>query len=69
MWEKIRVVFTIPELRQKILLTLALPGHLPHRLVDSAADRRSRPDDRQLQSEQQGLGGIFNRSPCSAPRS
>ena len=22
MWEKIRVVFTIPELRQKILLTL-----------------------------------------------
>src|SRR6185437_15949181 len=24
MWEKIRVVFTIPELRQKILLTLAL---------------------------------------------
>ncbi len=26
MWEKIRVVFTIPELRQKILLTLALLG-------------------------------------------
>ncbi len=24
MWEKIRVIFTIPELRQKILLTLAL---------------------------------------------
>ena len=24
MWEKIRVVFTIPELRQKILLTLFL---------------------------------------------
>ena len=24
MWEKIRVVFTIPELRQKILLTLLL---------------------------------------------
>ena len=23
MWEKMRVVFTIPELRQKILLTLA----------------------------------------------
>ncbi|MFK7737899.1 MAG: preprotein translocase subunit SecY [Pirellulaceae bacterium] len=26
MWEKIRVVFTIPELRQKVLLTLALLG-------------------------------------------
>lgn len=26
MWEKLRVVFTIPELRQKILLTLALLG-------------------------------------------
>ena len=24
MWEKIRVIFTIPELRQKILLTLIL---------------------------------------------
>ena len=24
MWEKIRVIFTIPELRQKILLTLLL---------------------------------------------
>ena len=26
MWEKLRVIFTIPELRQKILLTLALLG-------------------------------------------
>ena len=26
MWEKLRIVFTIPELRQKILLTLALLG-------------------------------------------
>ena len=26
MWEKIRVIFTIPELRNKILLTLALLG-------------------------------------------
>ncbi|GIW99822.1 MAG: protein translocase subunit SecY [Pirellulaceae bacterium] len=26
MWEKIRIIFTIPELRQKILLTLALLG-------------------------------------------
>ena len=42
MWEKIRVVFTIPELRQKILLTLVLSGDLSSRLVDSAADRRSR---------------------------
>ena len=28
MWEKIRVIFTIPELRQKILLTLLSAGHL-----------------------------------------
>ncbi len=45
MWEKLRVVFTIPELRQKILLTLGLAGRLSRRLADSAADRRSDADD------------------------
>ena len=41
MFEKLRVIFTIPELRQKILLTLWLVGHLSRRLAGSAADRRS----------------------------
>ena len=41
MWEKIRVVFTIPELRQKILLTLLLLAiyrvgwQIPLPIVDS----------------------------------
>mgnify|MGYP002526910406 CR=1 FL=1 len=40
MWEKIRVVFTIPELRRKILLTLGLLGiyrigwHIPLPIID-----------------------------------
>ena len=38
MFEKLRVVFSIPELRQKILLTLLLLGHLSHRLADLLAD-------------------------------
>ncbi len=46
MWEKIRVVFTIPELRQKILLTLALLAiyrigwQIPLPIVDQEARRR-----------------------------
>jgi preprotein translocase subunit SecY len=42
MWEKIRVVFTIPELRQKILLTLFLLAiyrvgwQIPLPVVDTA---------------------------------
>ena len=42
MWEKLRVVFTIPELRQKILLTLMflaiyrIGWHIPLPIVDSA---------------------------------
>ncbi len=46
MWEKIRVVFTIPELRQKILLTLALLAiyrigwQIPLPIVDQEAMRR-----------------------------
>ena len=43
MWEKIRVVFTIPELRQKILLTLGFLAiyrvgwHIPLPIADTAA--------------------------------
>ncbi len=42
MWQKIRVIFTVPELRQKILLTLGLLGiyrigwQIPLAIVDSA---------------------------------
>ena len=42
MWEKLRVVFTIPELRQKILLTLLflaiyrIGWHIPLPIIDSA---------------------------------
>ena len=42
MWEKLRIVFTIPELRQKILLTLAFLAiyrvgwHIPLPLVDQS---------------------------------
>ena len=42
MWEKIRVIFTIPELRQKILLTLLLLAiyrvgwQIPLPMVDTA---------------------------------
>ena len=42
MWEKLRVIFTIPELRQKILLTLLLLAiyrvgwHIPLPIIDQA---------------------------------
>ena len=55
MWEKIRVVFTIPELRQKILLTLFLLAiyrvgwQIPLPIINQAAVRQSA-------SEQQGGG-------------
>jgi len=53
MWEKLRVVFTIPELRKKILLTLGLLGiyrigwHIPLPIIDQAkiADQTSFPDE------------------------
>ena len=56
MWERIRVIFTIPELRQKILLTLLLLAiyrigwqiHLP--IIDQAAVSQF--------SSQQGSGGF-----------
>jgi preprotein translocase subunit SecY len=47
MWEKIRVIFTIPELRQKILLTLMflaiyrIGWHIPLPMVNTAAMRKS----------------------------
>jgi preprotein translocase subunit SecY len=50
MWEKIRVVFTIPELRQKILLTLFLLAiyrvgwQIPLPIINQAAVRQSASD-------------------------
>ena len=49
MWEKLRVVFTIPELRQEDSVHAGLAGRLSRRLADSAADRRPGEDDRLLQ--------------------
>ena len=54
MWEKIRVVFTIPELRNKILLTLLLLGiyrigwQIPMPFIDQT----------QIMTEQQGSNGL-----------
>ena len=41
---KVKAIFTIPELRQKILADAAVPGHLSHRLSHPAALRRSERD-------------------------
>ena len=54
MWEKMRVVFTIPELRNKILLTLLLLGiyrigwQIPMPFIDQT----------QIMTEQQGNDGL-----------
>lgn len=54
MWEKLRVVFTIPELRKKILLTLGLLGiyrigwHIPLPIIDQE----------QIASQSSGGGGL-----------
>src|SRR5690242_15155816 len=59
MFEKIRVVFTIPELRRKILLTLALLAiyrvgwQIPLPIVDATKMAAQSKSD-------QGLAGIFN---------
>ena len=68
MWEKLRVVFTIPELRQKILLTLAAAGHLSRRLADSAADHRPGRRSTAVRQSARRLGRrAASRWPCSAP--
>ena len=60
MWEKIRVVFTIPELRQKILLTLLFLAiyrvgwHIPLPIVDSDALKN------QLTSEAGTFGAMMD---------
>jgi len=54
MWEKLRVVFTIPELRKKILLTLGLLGiyrigwHIPLPIIDQE----------QIANQSSGGGGL-----------
>ena len=60
MWEKLRVVFTIPELRQKIFLTLLLPGHLSGRLLDLSADGRPEQVAAVSTSGTGGLADIIN---------
>ena len=61
MWEKIRVVFTIPELRQKILLTLLLLAvyrmgfSIPLPFIDQQAAFEGMRD---LQKQQGGLGQV-----------
>ena len=70
MWEKIRVVFTIPELRQKILLTLLLAGDLSRGLANPAADRRSRQRCGHFQAaDRRPRQACSSRWPCSAPAS
>ena len=59
MWEKIRVVFTIPELRKKILLHAVVPGRLSRRLVDSAADHRSGSRWLHLTSAEHAASGVL----------
>ena len=60
MWEKIRVVFTIPELRQEDPLHARPAGRLSRRLADSAADGRSGEDDRLLLKRRRAAwAGLF----------
>ena len=62
MWEKIRVIFTIPELRQKILLTLMFLAiyrvgwHIPLPIVDSAKMSK------QLSDLQGGFGDLLSQA-------
>lgn len=63
MWEKIRVMFTIPELRQKILLTMGLLAiyrigfQIPLPIVDVAAMKSA------FQNQQStGLGSFFSQA-------
>ena len=69
MWEKLRVIFTIPELRQKILLTLLLLAiyrvgcQIPLPIVDQHEGRVASAVDRAASAT------CSSRSPCSAPAS
>ena len=64
MWEKIRVIFTIPELRQKILLTLLLLAiyrvgwQIPLPIVD-----HNKMTAFFSKAGQKGLGDLFNQVP------
>ena len=69
MWEKIRVIFTIPELRQKILLTVGLlaiyclGSQIPLPLID----HKKMTAFFSPEGGQQGLAPCSIRWPCSAP--
>ena len=70
MWEKIRVIFTIPELRQKILLTLLLLAiyrvgwQIPLPIVDTHKMTAFFG-----QAGRAGWATCSTRWPCSAPAS
>ena len=55
---KLKAIFAIPELRQKILLHAPVPGHLPHRLLHPAAVRRPARDE-QARSAAAALGNVL----------
>ena len=61
MWEKVRVIFTIPELRQKILLTLFLLAiyRVGWQITLPMVDRLAMTAFFN-QGDQQGLGDLFN---------
>ncbi len=67
MWEKIRVIFTIPELRKKILLTLGLLAvyrvgwQIPLPIVDQTQMTAF------FKSSDAAWASCFSRWPCSAP--
>ena len=69
MWEKIRVVFTIPELRKKILFTLGLLAvyrvgwQIPLPIIDQSQMTAF------FKSGRRHGADLLSRWPCSAPRS
>ena len=68
MWEKIRVMFTIPELRQKILLTLLFLAiyRVGWQVSLPMVNQENDAADVQIAAVRPGLRS-FRRRRCSAP--
>jgi preprotein translocase subunit SecY len=68
MWEKLRVIFTIPELRQKILLTLLLLGiyrigwHIPLPMINQEMIRQRSADQQQGFGQMVEYAAVFSAS-------
>ncbi len=68
MWEKLRVIFTIPELRQKILLTLLLLGiyrigwHIPLPMINQEMIRQRSADQQQGFAQMVQYAAVFSAS-------